>query len=595
MGFLAKAAERVESFFSPDVRMPVWMSPPIPVPIEIVSESPRIDPAVQKAFDQAMTQRSYAGAEVSRLDMDWYTPRTSADAEIYKYLWRLRARSRGLERDSPYPRKFFNDLGINVLGPNGPEFEMQIVDDNGKPDKEANLIVLRAWNDWCENYATVDGDDFAIEENVALRSVARDGDVLTRMVTGFDNPYGFALQSFEADNLDEFYQSFQDMGNGHQIRMGVEVNEWMRPVAYHVLKKHPGDVLGGLAYAADNREIFSSETMLHPFVKERVNQSRGVPWFCAAIIRLRQLNAYEEAEVIAARCAANKMGYFTKTTPEGYTAGEDEQGNPMMASGPGMMEELPIGFDVKTVDWNHPNQQYPFFVKAALKGIASSIGVSYTNLASDLEGVNYSSIRQGTLSERDMWMYIQAWWIRVHIKPIFRNWLKMGMLTRQIKLPFAKFEKFCRPVWKPRRWSWVDPEKEVNAELAAIKGRIKSRRASIMERGGSLSQVDNENREDSISLAQNGLIDTDIAQAEMAMYGNAMRSGLITPNKSDESYYRFKFGLPAMSKEVIASWDATDGVRLPITIQPAELPEEGPIPPDDKSKGKKKDDPDNKE
>jgi capsid protein len=48
-------------------------------------------------------------------------------------------------------------------------------------------------------------------------------------------------------------------------------------------------------------------------------------------------------------------------------------------------------------------------------------------------------------------------------------------------LPFSKQKKFENHNFRPRRWPWVDPEKDVNAAKIAIDNRLKSRTEVIAE------------------------------------------------------------------------------------------------------------------
>ncbi len=53
-------------------------------------------------------------------------------------------------------------------------------------------------------------------------------------------------------------------------------------------------------------------------------------------------------------------------------------------------------------------------------------------------------------------------------------------------------------------------------------------------------------------------------------YGVAVRAGLVTPQVSDEVYFRDIIGLPGMSKDVIEDWAKTDNIRKPITLAGSE-------------------------
>jgi capsid protein len=74
---------------------------------------------------------------------------------------------------------------------------------------------------------------------------------------------------------------------------------------------------------------------------------------------------------------------------------------------------------------------------------------------------------------------------------MFDRWLPFAFLSGQINLPLAKFDKFNVPEWKPRRWPWVDPEKDINADIKAVEKGFKSRREIISDAGGDVEDVFN--------------------------------------------------------------------------------------------------------
>ena len=60
----------------------------------------------------------------------------------------------------------------------------------------------------------------------------------------------------------------------------------------------------------------------------------------------------------------------------------------------------------------------------------------------------------------------------------------------------SKFEKFNSPCWKPRRWPWVDPLKDLQASVLAVEKGFKSRRSIIAEMGEDIEEVFQEQAED---------------------------------------------------------------------------------------------------
>lgn len=449
-------------------------------------------------------KRSYAAAAVSNLLTDWTTNNNAQDIESRLAIRQIRNRARDLERNNDYARKFLRDLEANVIGHNGFQMSMRIKTTRGGLNKNLNEQIETAYEKWRQrgNY-DVTGRLSGIEgDKLILRSVARDGDVLVRLIRGYDNPFRFALQHIEADQLDENYVwNFQP---DIYIRMGVEMDQWRRPLAYHLWRQHPGDLFPDL-----RRVRIPADEFIHPFVTERVGQSRGISWLCSSTIRLRHLEKYEESEVIAARVAAAKMAFFTRTGEQEYVGdGVDDEGNIINEASPGTFENLPIGVDVKPINWDHPNGNYPEFRKAILRGVACGLGVGYNTAFADLEGVNYSSLRGGELDERDMWLSLQEWFVSSVKQPEFKEWLKMAILSEQIKgVSIGDIDDICDSShWRGRRWSWVDPQKDIQANIEAINAGLESKTAVIESMGRTKEEVWDELAEEQELAQEMGLV-----------------------------------------------------------------------------------------
>ena len=428
-------------------------------------------------------KRNFAGAAINRLTNDWLSPITSADQEIRSSLSRLRSRCRELERNNDYVRRFLAGLEANTLGSTGIGLQMKVTENGNRPDALANDLIEQAWKEWGKaSNCSVSGKFTWFDiQRLALRSTARDGDCLIRMLRTSN---GFQLQLLEGDRLDLNYND-ERLKNGNEVRMGVEINRFGKPVAYHILDRHPADV----STVNATRERIPAEQVIHPFITDRIAQTRGYPWMVSAMTRLQMLGAYEEAEITAARVAACKMGFLVKDKADGYVGDMDEAGNTLMEVEAGAIEELPMGTRFESWNPDHPVGNYSAFVKSCLRGIAAGLGVSYNMLANDLEGVNYSSIRAGLMDEREFYKAMQRWFIDTVVQPIFDAWLETSILDGTINLPASKLDKFNAPDWKPRRWAWVDPEKDINAQIKAVDNHFKSRRQVISESGGDIEDV----------------------------------------------------------------------------------------------------------
>ena len=434
------------------------------------------------------SRRDYDISRIDRLTNTFKAPITTGDTELRNNsaLIVARARSRELERNNDYARKFLKMCEVNVVGRTGFTLQNKARDPNGKLDKFANDLLEKEWALWGKKgNCTVDGRySWLRVQKLFIRSVARDGEFLARKVRGFKNPWKFALQILEADLLNENYNVDATSGK-NKIRMGIEYNEWDRPIAYHLRKKHPGDSFLSLGNNTEYERVPATE-IIHCYVPERSTQGRGIPWMGTAARRLNQVGEYEYAEVVAARLGASKMGFYEKTDPTGmvnYVGDDkDEKGNPITEAEPGIFETLPDGYKFSAFLPEHPTAQYSAFIKGSLRGVSSGLGVSYNSLANDLEGVNFSSMRVGAIDERDGWKDMQQWVIEDFITQVFEAWLEMTLLTSRTTLPYAKFDKFNSPDWRGRIFDWVDPEKDINAELSCAKAKWKSDRQIVLER-----------------------------------------------------------------------------------------------------------------
>ncbi len=446
--------------------------------------------------------RGFEAAVISRLTASMATRSQSMDWDLYKSLDVIRARSRSLSVNNDYARKFLQMCATHVVGPNGFDLKVRVAETDSKgtvrQDGLAGTAIEMAFWDWARrgNCDVTGRYSFFEICNLYIKALARDGEVLLKKVYGRQaGKYNFQLQVLDIDRLDV---SYNDMAprSGNQIKMGVEINAFGTPVAYHLLTKHPGENVYA-TYSGRMYERVPAEDVYHHFISDRPEQNRGLPWMHSAIIRLQNLGGYEEAAVIAARFGAAKMGFFTTPDGDGTALADDTdaQGNLIQEADPGVFSVLPPGYDFKNFDPEYPHAMFGDFVKANLRGIASGLGVAYNTLSNDLEGVNFSSIRTGVLEERDNWMVIQRWVIETWLDDLFSTWLKFALASGAVKLPngsalpVAKFDKFNAGTWQGRKWQWVDPTKDMQANILAINSNLKTRTDVASEQGRDFEEV----------------------------------------------------------------------------------------------------------
>lgn len=388
---------------------------------------------------------------------------------------------------------------------------------NGKQDKSAAATIKSAYAVQCErgNWDVTGQHGRPGFSRLGVRTVAQDGEVLIRIHEyGPDSPTGFAVELIDAEALDIDYNDV--LPGGNVIRMGVEMTPRRRPVAYWLFSE-PDRPHGG--YRQTQRVRVPAEQLLHIYLPEWVWGSRGIPWAVTALRRLKMLGGYEEAAITAARAAAVKTAVYTQqewADPNIGPASTDIDSEMVQDLTPGAIEIAPRGYDLKPLDWSWPNTEHGEFVKESLRGIAAGLGVSYNLLANDLEGVTFSSLRQGALAERDLWMMLQDWWIDWVERPIYRRWLSFAVRDGSVRhrnggmyIP-SREPTLSHATFQGRRWPWVDPEKDLKSAKLAISLGTRSVSDVIRESGRDPEEVWTELAEDLEQLKVLGLSLTDI-------------------------------------------------------------------------------------
>ncbi|MDR0666851.1 MAG: phage portal protein [Campylobacteraceae bacterium] len=425
--------------------------------------------------------RNYDAAKNSDLLFNYNGGNSSADALLSGNLSKIRNRSRDLARNNEYVKKFKRMVSSNIIGPNGIALQNKAKNKNGGQDKKTNDIIETAWWKWGEkgNCDVTGKYSFRALCSAIAANVCIDGEVLVRKIKTSD---GLKLQLIEADHLPEHFNDTHK-----NIKMGIEFDAYGKPIAYHIAKFHPSDLIS----TAQNEYVrIPSDEIIHVFLPDRISQTRGVPWVHAAVTKLKMINGYEEAELVAARLSAAKGGFYISPAAEDYI-GDDtaDNGDPIQEVTPGMLEKLPAGWDFKPFDPNHPTTAFAEFEKAVLRGIASGLDVSYAYLTNDLESYNFSSIRAGVLDEREAWMNLQSWFIEEFLNDVYKEWLKMALLTKAVPFALNRFDDLCAPFWMPRRWAWVDPQKDITANILALKAGLKAPSQVASEMGYDLEEV----------------------------------------------------------------------------------------------------------
>lgn len=478
----------------------------------------------QEDYETFLRLAAFHGAEGGRLFGNWTKEGRDLDEYLQGELGTLRARSRWMGRNNDYGKKWQRTLRTNVAGPHGILLEMDVGGAIDKPDHKANQIIEEQWALWGKRgKCTVDRQMSWVDaQQLYIKTMAEDGEVFVQRVRsrpGPKNPHGFQLKFIPATRLGTAINGPAKI-KGNRIIMGVEVNEDGAPVAYHFYSSEGTDVWQGYRTVR-----ILAEEILHSFIMDEVGQHRGVPWAHTALDRLKLLDGYEETELVAARVASSKVAYWKKDKDaapfEGAATGEETvaSDDPNDTGGtrtrlveeldPGRVYNPPPGVELEMIDPQHPAANFSPFISAVLRGAASGMDISYETLANDRSQVNFSSIRQGELKDRDGWQSHQRFMIEHLMTWAFEEWLEwafVAVAARFAPLSYARIDEFMAAAkWAPRGWQWIDPYKEAKAEEVELSMMTTSRTAIAKKRGINIKDVFSDTHKEKEAAAAKGI------------------------------------------------------------------------------------------
>lgn len=316
------------------------------------------------------------------------------------------------------------------------------------------------------------------------RALVRDGEAFVHIVTQADG--GLRLRLIPADQVDPSLS--RELGNGHRIIAGIEFDATETPVAYHVLREAPGAPFSTFGEAIR----IPAADMIHVFDLLFPGQVRGLSWLSPVLLKLRDRDEASDALLMQLKVSSLVTGFIHD--PEGGAAGFEQDGSTANVSlEPGAMRILPPGADVKFSTPGQGLTQAVEFLRAQDREIAAGLGLTFEALTGDLGQANYSSARVGLLEFRRRAESLQRIVIEGQVlRPLWVRWIDTQSLAGAIPSDSATLSDYRAVRFVPPGWQWVDPQSEVEADIAAINAGLKSREEVVAGRGRDIDDLDEE-------------------------------------------------------------------------------------------------------
>jgi len=261
------------------------------------------------AWFKSLRRRMFGGTPVydgtggGRRALAWMPSNPGAVAALSLAQDELRAKSRDLVRRNAWAAAGIEAFVANAIGTGiKPQSMVQ--------DQATREAIHSLWWDWCEEADAAGLTDFYGLQALATRAMLEGGEALVRLRyrrTEDGLPVALQIQMLEAEHLPTTMN--RDLPGGNVIRAGIEFDRLGRRVAYHLYRSHPNDgLLAPMSSSAggggmDTVRVDASE-VIHLFRPLRPGQIRGEPWLTRALVKLNELDQYDDAELVRKKTAA---------------------------------------------------------------------------------------------------------------------------------------------------------------------------------------------------------------------------------------------------------------------------------------------------
>lgn len=445
----------------------------------------------------------------------WRASSKSPQEDIDRNLDTLRQRSRSLMMSAPIAVSAIKTNRTNIVGMGlrlRPTIDREVLGMSDEEAKRWEKKTQREFELWAKSKqcdATKVNNFYEMQQIVCM-SWLTNGDAVG-LIEYCDEekafmPYELRIHLIESDKVCNpqstgayvnLWETNPD--NGNRIYNGVEIDSKGGVVAYHICNTYPNSAL--VTQKKWTRvKAFGDRTgmpnVLMIFESERAEQYRGVPYLAPVIEALKQLTRYSEAEIMAAVI----NGFFTvfitsekspSEMPFTGIAGDDEDEYDTDNSyglGPGMINVLAPGEDIKMADPSHPNSNFDAFTTAYAKYIGAALEIPSELLLKQF-GASYSASKAALEEAWKAFKMRRAWLIDDFCKPIYEIWLTEAIAKGRIKAPGFYLDASIREAWCKCAWNgpaqgMLDPLKEIKAAKGRVDLGVSTREIETMEMNG---------------------------------------------------------------------------------------------------------------
>lgn len=371
---------------------------------------------------------------------------------------RLKDRARNLVRNNPYAATAVRTLSAYVVGSGiKPHSDNQHID-----------AILKKWADTTECDARGEQNLYGLQSTI-FKHLMVDGEVFIHRTIDPKSKIPLKLKVIESDYLDENKSRLQ--GNKNAIIQGIEYDNSGKRLAYYFFSEHP-DSFATLR-ALEPKRIPACD-IIHLYKKDQASQTRGVSFFSPVMMRLKDFDDYEDAELLRQKISSCFVGFFRDLEALGDDSFGSKSKLPENLT-PGSILNAPSG---QTIEFSNPPQLngYGVYAEHTKQTIAVGLGIPYMLLSGDYSRSNYSSSRMSMLN---FFRYVDQ---LINHLMIPRLCVQIERWLREI-ISLAHGTECPDLIWAAPKKEMTDPGKDIEAYKAAVEAGFISHSQVIRELG----------------------------------------------------------------------------------------------------------------
>lgn len=432
--------------------------------------------AQREAWRQSLYElRNYDAGGYGHNNNNWRVSNRSAEQTDTYDREIIRARARDLERNSDLMNAVISAYKRNVVGAG---YSMQAK----TGDSELNKQIEKLWLKWCKKRNCDVTGTQSLNQMIRM-AVARkkvDGGILFVKRYTTQGTIPFQLQLIEVDELSSETISPNEKGN--RVVGGIEYNSFNRPVGYHI-KQYD---LSGMGI--EKPIYIKADDVIFYFSKKRPTQIREMSDMTFTIPRIRDVNEFMVAVSVKERIAACLSVFIKKATPrDGFGRGMARKADAEYEGktiSPGMIKELNAGDEIQIVNPAGQGSDATSFTKLQQRLIGSGQGISYESVSRDMAEATYSSARQGLIEDELTYSEEKELLCEI-LDEIYETFVISAVLCGKLEIKdfWTNKDTYLAHEWIQEPKPWIDPKKESEANMIAIKTGQKTFKQIAAENG----------------------------------------------------------------------------------------------------------------